>query len=450
MKPVEARLHAENRAIYLPAISATYAKAVHRDDMIGSTGMTMKALDFLDPANDFHYPYALYSAGQAAPPAGKAPPADMVTARDREHTIVLGDSGGYQIQTGAIKFGDLTTSRMMTWMESVSDWSMVLDFPTGGIGSGNLRPHVKRLRDDGHDLDALNAVNRLGIDYNACLLQTKLNNDKFLAERTPGATNFLNVLQGRNEAESSHWYEQVKHYPFEGWAFAGAHQNSFSLIVARLLDMKRDGLLERCGWLHILGISQMAIGPLLTAVQRAVRRNGTPNFQISFDTSSPFLMAAKQQVVSGFTLDRSKWSIGNIALSSIDPSENGRLLDKVLWDHHETRKSNLTHKASETVISKLFQIGELRKQCGQLISADGYNLLMSHNVEAYVESHQAAHQAMWGLRIVEEGLEVPVSYKTIASMVGMLIDGKDSQGNPLDDPYRYVKEWSPWLDSLRD
>ena len=57
----------------------------------------------------------------------------MVTTRDRNETVIVGDSGGYQIQTEKIEFDPATTPQiMLRWLEQVADWSMVLEFPTGG------------------------------------------------------------------------------------------------------------------------------------------------------------------------------------------------------------------------------------------------------------------------------------------------------------------------------
>jgi hypothetical protein len=238
----------------------------------------------------------------------------------------LGDSGGFQIQTGAIKFeGDKTRERMMRWMEANCDWSMILDFPTGGIQIGNIDQHLKRLEspldpeivDSGNKaaLDALIIKNGGDVNdindrlYYACMLQTLINNDYFVKHRVPGATKFLNVVQGRNATESKIWYENVKHYPFEGWSLASHHKENFEMSLGRIINMRDDGLLQDRDWMHFLGVGKFQHGCVYTTIQRKVREQINPNFTISYDVSSPFTLAAYGKVFLGYNLNKDSWSI---------------------------------------------------------------------------------------------------------------------------------------------
>jgi hypothetical protein len=132
-----------------PAISEMYTRFIDNKNPKRQMprGLTQNDLNYLDTASTlFYLPNSLYSAGQAAKSDGAAAKKDMVTERDRGTTIILGDSGGFQIQMGSIKFkGDETRNRMMKWMEANCDWSMILDFPTGGINMGTIDPHYDRL-----------------------------------------------------------------------------------------------------------------------------------------------------------------------------------------------------------------------------------------------------------------------------------------------------------------
>ena len=163
-------LFAQNRAVYLPALSKPFALFAHSGSFKRPLPFTATDLNFLDPHNGlFHYPYALYSAGQAAKAKVLRGTPDIVSARSRDRTIVLGDSGGFQVQSGTIKFeGRETTRRMMRWMEAQTDYSMVLDFPTGGIASGMMHKHTERLQRSRYPLAARIAANGLSADYNAC------------------------------------------------------------------------------------------------------------------------------------------------------------------------------------------------------------------------------------------------------------------------------------------
>jgi hypothetical protein len=375
----------------------------------------------------------------------------MVTQRIRAATIVLGDSGGFQIQNNKIKFHRQETApRILGWLEKVADWSMVLDFPTGGIGPGAMRPHISALREEGHDLDGMSRASGLSIDYTACLVQTKINNDRFRDERTPGATRFLNVLQGRNEAESRHWFDAVKHYPFEGWAFAGAHKDHFSLIVRRLLDMRNEGLLQRCDWLHVLGVSTLAIGCLLTAVQRAVREFVNPRFQISYDSAGPFRNAGSKSITVGQTVDEFGWSMQHHPISKFAASDNDRFVSDVLDERLATMEDSRPRRrqrAQSFLVDKL-KLGDLRGEDGD-VSSDGYWLLMHHNIEATINAHREAHDRMFDEDpLTYDPVIIPPSLKTIETMIRMAFSGEATKLVSLVDPYSQVAEWEDWLDAL--
>jgi hypothetical protein len=314
-------------ARFTPAISEMYVRYVNAENPKREPPIPREELNFFNPNSSlFYLPCSLYSAGQAAKSAGLSERKDMVTGRDRGPTTVLGDSGGFQIQTGAIKFeGDKTRERMMRWMEANCDWSMILDFPTGGIQIGNIDQHLARLE---HPLDpnVVDSGNKQALDdliikngkdpkdknvrlFYACMLQTLINNDYFVANRVPGATKFLNVVQGRNPSESKNWYENVKHYPFEGWSLASHHKENFEMALGRILDMRDDGLLQDRDWMHFLGVGKFQHGCVYTTIQRKVRESINPNFTISYDVSSPFTLAAYGKVFLGYNLNKESWSI---------------------------------------------------------------------------------------------------------------------------------------------
>lgn len=321
--PVDYSLRFRDYARFCPAISEMYTRFIDNKNPKRQmpAGITQADLNYLDPAtNLFYLPNSLYSAGQAAKSDGAAAKKDMVTERDRDSTIILGDSGGFQIQMGSIKFkGDETRNRMMKWMEANCDWSMILDFPTGGIDMGTIDPHYDRLTADAtpglpdsgnkEALEALMAENGQTKYYNTCLLQTLINNDWFVKHRTAGATKFLNVVQGRDNEESKVWYEKVKHYPFEGWSLAGPHKENFYMTLHRLIDMRDDNVLQDRDWLHFLGVGKLEHGSIYTTIQRMIRKTVNENFTISYDVSSPFTTAAFGNLFLGYTLDNTAWTI---------------------------------------------------------------------------------------------------------------------------------------------
>lgn len=314
-------------ARFTPAISEMYVRYVNAESPKREPPIPREELNFFNPNSSlFYLPSALYSAGQAAKSSGIAERKDMVTGRDRGPTTVLGDSGGFQIQTGAIKFeGDKTRERMMRWMEANCDWSMILDFPTGGIQIGNIDQHLARLEspldpnlvDSGNKQALDDLITKNGGNVNnpndrlfyACMLQTLINNDYFVKHRVPGATKFLNVVQGRNATESKIWYENVKHYPFEGWSLASHHKENFEMSLGRIINMRDDNVLADRDWMHFLGVGKFQHGCVYTTIQRQVREQINPNFTISYDVSSPFTLAAYGKVFLGYNLNKDSWSI---------------------------------------------------------------------------------------------------------------------------------------------
>jgi len=440
----------ENRAIYLPAISQTFAKTVHQGSLSPSLPLTASDLNFFDPDNcSFFYPFALYSAGQAAPAVGRPAPPCMVTKRDQSATIVVGDSGGYQIQTGKIEFDPQNTvPRMLSWLEQTADWSMVLDFPTGGISNGAMRVHTERLQSDGYDLGAMSRSNGLSIDYNACLTQTIINNDRFRAERKRDATKLLNVIQGRNEPESKCWYDAVRHYAFEGWALAGAHRDHFSLMLSRLLDMHADGLLTDCKWIHVLGVGSLQIGCLLTVLQRAVRDATGNQVQISFDSATAFRSGAYQSLFLGHTSDNQGWSIQYEGFSKLDRAADARLLADVLSERMQQKRSSVrsVHPAW-TVVSQKVSLGDLRNAKGKL-SKDGYNLVMHHNVQGLLNAHSQAQRLFFQADARRPNpTDAPLRAKVIAEMI-RLIFGELQKGASTKVLRRRIEDWAPRLDAL--
>lgn len=390
-------------AIYLPAISANYAKLGHSVHLKGSFSFSEKDLNFLDPSSGlFHYPYALYSAGQAAKTDGAAKMNSIVSHRNRDLTTVIGDSGGFQIQEGTIKFaGDATCKRMLRWMEHHADYSMTLDFPTGGISSGNVAQHTARLNSSG-EITAMSAANGLSLDYNACLKQSLLNLDYFVANRVPGKTNFLNVIQGRTERESKVWYEGVKSYPLEGIAFAGAHQSAFSLTVARLLDMYDDGILQSAKWIHFLGISTLEPAYLFNTLLRCIRSYNS-SIGISFDTSSPFISAANFNMYTTFRYDKYGCGLATISFPEhVGPGDSRTLnelargsLRDIVVKRGAAPEIKFPLLPVETAIgSKVYASKICEIQDGRLrVTTDGVWVLMNHNVEVFKKTFESLNKS---------------------------------------------------------
>jgi hypothetical protein len=420
-----------NCAIYLPALKFEYAKFAHDGTFKRPLPFSAQDLNFLCPNTRlFHYPWALLSAGQAVKSIRQSDPPTMVSVRDRTTSVVVGDSGGYQVQSGNIKYrGPETVRRMMQWMEGHTDYSMALDFPTGGIKDGQIAKHTARLRAEGHGdlIDGAAGQNRQAADFNAALVQTSLNNQQFLLERASGATKFLNVLQGRNEVESKAWYEHVKHYEFEGWAFAGGHREDFTLLLRRLIDLRDDKLLEKARWVHILGKSELDLACLYTVVQRAVRRHINPTLQFSFDSASHSLTAANYRVYAGAFFDKRGWSMVPARMADaalVGSNENfGDYLVSQGFSTGTKRPSksgfNRRFRGADTVMSHAITVGDVcvdatKRSPWDTASGD---IVANHNIEAMVRAMKQAHKIFYD---PGEVLKIPVRARIVREIVDMV------------------------------
>lgn len=440
-------------AIYMPAISAEYARIGHARGLKRSLPFPETDLNFLDPAGGlFHYPYALYSAGQAARTDGSAAQASIVSTRDRTRTTIIGDSGGFQIQEGTIRFDrDATCERMLRWLEGHADFSMTLDFPTGGIGSGNMLPHAKRLETEGYDLGKLSRANGLSKDFNACLQQSLINLDYFTLHRLTGATNFLNVIQGRNEQESKVWYDAVKGYGLEGWAFAGVHQSSFSMLLNRLIDMKMDGFLQRAKWIHVLGVSTLASAYLFTTILRCIRRFN-PDIQLSFDTASPFRSAANFQFCTGYRIDKYGVKIEAKSMPDVGSQTDNRTLNELCAslvnsrpaDHHYFAAPIDPPEPAQTAIGERVKVSDIcvGSQGSSSLDSDSVLLLMNHNVQVYVNAFAALHEGFDTNPLQEQ---IPPKLRIARELIETILLGSANTQQTID-PRGMIKECAYHLD----
>lgn len=360
-------------AVFLPAISGFYATFVGKQRVVEyvdparfPVGLTdMEQLNWLNSQKAlFPYKWSLYSAGHANLDLTK-PDASEDMVRDRDpNTLMLGDSGGFQIAKGlwegewrdptspAViqkmadmvalgivatpvldKVGNPIVSKkgvpkvttvnhaaryqvkldaaqqkretVLKWLDGISNYGMTLDIPTWVV----------------HDKKASLAC---GITtHTEAVDATKYNNEYFMSNRkgvVNGGTKVLNVLQGANHSEADDWYNTMKVYcdpalypdtHFNGWAMGGQNMCDVHLILNRLVALRYDNLLQegKHDWMHFLGTSKLEWAVLLTVIQRAVRKYVNPAFTISFDCASPFLATANGQVYfeNSYEHDK-KWS----------------------------------------------------------------------------------------------------------------------------------------------
>jgi hypothetical protein len=422
-------------AVYLPAISSFYStyvakqrleEFVPKDRIPAGFDRGIEGMNFLNEEEGyFTYKYGLYSAGHAQLDLVKSIEQEsMIQQRDRNGTMILGDSGGYQIGKGVLKFDWLnfegpeatkTRQKILDWLEVTADWSMMLDVPTWACDHIHSPKTGLKTFDD-------------------CLEKTRYNNKYFLDNRQ-GLTKWLNVLQGSDWDTAEKWYNGVKEFSdpkktwgvegknksAEGWAFGGANMCKMPITLKRLMTMRDEGMLDGKDWIHFLGTAQLDWSCYLTLIQRQIRKHINPNLTISFDCASPFIATAHGLVYTNAQHTNKRWSVimdkapDNKSLSGRNDipfpfeSEIGSRLtieDIAYYDLGE-RKSDaelgLDAKGKQikfdhlnpdhyNVVPRLNKLGKIPNKTSW--DSFAYALMMGHNVECHIVAVQRAQQLM--------------------------------------------------------
>ena len=412
-------------AVYLPAISSfysTYIAKQRQEEFVPADRIPkgfdrgIEGMNFLNPEEGyFTYKYALYSAGHAQLDVVKAQTQEsMIQQRDRNNTMILGDSGGYQIGKGVLKFDWLnfdgpaankTRQSILEWLEVTADWSMMLDVPTWACD------HIHS--------------EKTGLKtFEDCLEKTRFNNDYFLKNRL-GQTKWLNVLQGSDWDTAEKWYQGVKEFsdptgPYagseaEGWAFGGANMCKMDITLKRLMTLREDGLLTNKNWIHFLGTAQLDWSCYLTLIQRQIRKHINPELTISFDCASPFIATAHGLVYTNAVHTPKRWSVimdkapDNKSLAESDipfpfESEFGRRLTmgdiayynlgvpKTQKELGKGVKFDHLNPDHYVEVPKLNKLGKIPNKTSW--DSFSYALMMGHNVYCHIVAVQRAQQLM--------------------------------------------------------
>ena len=454
-------------AVFLPAISGFYATYIgkQRDPVNGpyvdpKTRMPagikdMEQMNWLNSQKGlFPYRWSLYSGGHANLDLTKQDWSEDMVRNREPGTVMLGDSGGFQIAKGlwegewrdptspavVAKMAELKAKgvehvvdlkpdgtpkhdkngnkkyvkidhvknyqnlldaaqkkreAVLKWLDGVADYGMTLDIPTWVI----------------HDK---NASDKCGITtLGEAVAATKYNNDYYMRHRKGaknGGMKVLNVLQGANHADADRWYETMKHYcdpntypdtHFDGWSMGGQNMCDVHLILHRLVALRHDGLLQEGvhDWMHFLGTSKLEWAVLLTDIQRAVRKYVNPKFTISFDCASPFLATANGQVYHHIDLPHEgKWCyrmspIADDKKYSTDTRAYGPavIADKLV-DHFDESPISQQLTMKDICIYKPGDLNKIGKEGKTSWDSFSYALLMGHNVWMHIEAVQRANR----------------------------------------------------------
>ena len=398
-QPVDLTPLQKDYAVYLPAISSFYStyvakqrleEFIPKDRIPQGFDRGIEGMNFLNPEQGyFYYKYALYSAGHAQLDINKSLTQEsMIQQRDRNATMILGDSGGYQIGKGVIKFdwqnfegaeANKVREKILTWLDVTADWSMMLDVPTWACDHIHSPKTGLKTFDD-------------------CLEKTRFNNDYFIKNRlgaNEGGTKLLNVLQGSNWENAEAWYQGVKEYSdtskygdraAEGWAMGGANMCKMPITLRRLITMRFDGMLEGKDWMHFLGTAQLDWACYLTSIQRQIRKHINENFTISFDCASPFIATAHGLVYTNAQHTSKRFSV-IMDKAPDNKSLAGRTDIPFPFESDFGRRltiADICHYAP----GMLNKIGKEGKTSWDSFA---YALMMGHNVECHIRAVQRAN-----------------------------------------------------------
>lgn len=447
-------------AVFLPAISSFYAAYIGKERhgqgldpgrLPAGLGI-MEAMNWLNAQEGlFPYRWSLYSAGHANLDLTKhAPKEDMIRARD-PNTVMLADSGGFQIAKGvwpadwtnpADREAERKRRMVLEWQMGIATYGMTMDIPTWTF----------------RDPKAAAASNIHS--YDDAVRATKYNNEYWIKNRE-GDLKILNVLQGGNHSEADHWYDLMKGYcdpdqydrPFDGWGMGGQNMCDVHLVLKRLVSLIHDGLLEpgQHDWMHFLGTSKLEWACLLTDIQRAVRANHNPHFTISFDCASPFLATANGQVYTSIRMeDRGKWSyMMNSTADDKKYATDTRLFgDAVRADaiHPDFEDSPISSrmKISDVCIYKPGDLNKIGKEGKTSWDSFSYALLMGHNVWMHIEAVQRANR-MYDDGIIP-GMLVQETFDRILfrDVVNRVFEAKDRTKSMA-----IIEQFSKFWDSIK-
>ena len=404
-------------AVFLPAISGFYATFIgkQRDPVNGPyveparmpQGMPdMEQMNWLNSqASLFPYRWSLYSGGHANLDLNKQDWSEDMVRNREPGTVILGDSGGFQIAKGLWE-GDWKANSgcakaqkkrdaVLKWLDGVADYGMILDIPTWVI----------------HDKKASAACQITTLQE--AVDATKYNNEYFMKHRKGvknGGAKFLNVLQGANHADADRWYDMMKEYcdpvkypdtHFNGWSMGGQNMCDVHLVLRRLVALRHDNLLQPGvhDWMHFLGTSKLEWAVLLTVIQRAVRKYVNPDFTISFDCASPFLATANGQVYHHIDLPHDgKWCyrmspIADDKKYSTDTRPYGQaVVADGLVNHFDESPLSRLFTMKDICIYKPGDLNKIGKEGKTSWDSFSYALLMGHNVWMHLESVQQANR----------------------------------------------------------
>jgi len=243
----------QKRFIYFPSLSAGSMVSAFKKDMKFESGAPVKFFDSRYP-EQWRHPYFLITAGHHY---------KKMDFREQlgleKDVLVFGDSGGYQIATGALPYSNELREKIFHWLEANSDVAANLDIP----------PKTKYRNKFAECADI------------------SFDNFAWFEKHQSGKTKFLNMLQGSNSAEYSWWYNKFKHFDFQGWAIGGPQRLVDFMFAISLMLKEREFENKKLEYVHLLGISKISDFFILATLQKLFNKYYGNRIYVTTDSSSP-------------------------------------------------------------------------------------------------------------------------------------------------------------------
>jgi len=259
-----------SKFIYFPSFSAGEYGDKLKKDFRFRNGMTCRFYSE-EMEEKYRHPQVLITAGAHFKTDGYRDKLGLT-----KDNLVMGDSGGYQIASGAMKWDIKHRDRIFKWLEENTDIAMNLDIPP-------------RLKYQGQ--------------YGECLEISK-ENFKYFSDNQTGATQFMNVIQGDDEHTYMNWYNEVKDFDFMGWGVGGCGGSLYRFMsgVLALINGK-EHLKDSTKVIHILGTSKIRDFLMLKQLSKSIGDVGSKAI-ITTDSSSPDRAVVFGTFYTGFSMKR--------------------------------------------------------------------------------------------------------------------------------------------------
>ena len=294
----------DNKFIYFPSFSVGNFESSLKKDFKFKDGTPINFYS-KDYPEKYRHPYFLVTAGHFYKKMDfRAEHPGM------EDALLLGDSGGFQVASGALKWSDDLREKIFLWLERNSDVAMNLDIPPKMDYAGKFE----------HCLD----------------LSKK--NFKYFADNQTGATKFLNVIQGTNEHEYKHWYQQTKDYPFNGWSIGGAGKSIYAFMSA-LCALVEGGehLKAQNEFLHVLGATKITDFYVVSQIQRSFNEVNS-NMVVTTDSSTPSIAVVYGYYYTEYSLRDGTFKFTHLPKRDPKFQSGFRIPEYTEWDKEHIKK----------------------------------------------------------------------------------------------------------------